>query len=131
LVEWQKTYGGISGDSLLQAADGGYVIVATFVGESRLIKTDASGNVVWNVSIGSSSISNILEFADSDGGFVIAQRSVDSAVTALLVKVDSDGVVQWSLPYQVSVNQSYLNYATHTKMVAMYSSAAQKRLTYN
>ncbi len=72
LVEWQKTYGGISGDSLVQAADGGYVIAATFAGESRLIKTDASGNVLWNVSIGSSSISNILEFADSDGGFVVA-----------------------------------------------------------
>jgi hypothetical protein len=114
LVEWQKTYGGISGDSLVQAADGGYVIAATFAGEQRLIKTDASGNVAWNVSIGYSSISNIVEFAVSDGGFVVAQRSGDSAVAALLVKVDSDGIVQWSVPYQVSAYPSYLNYATQT-----------------
>jgi len=114
LVEWQKTYGGISGDSLVQAADGGYVIAATLAGQLRLMKTDAAGNIVWNVSIGYSSISNIVEFAVSDGGFVVAQRSGNSAVAALLVKVDGGGIVQWSVPYQVSAYPSYLNYATQT-----------------
>ena len=113
LVEWQKIYGGISGDSLVQAADGGYVIAVTFSGEQRLIKTDATGNIVWNESIGYSSISNIVEFVVSDG-FVVAQRSGDSAVAALLVKIDGDGIVQWSVPYQVSDYPSYFNYATQT-----------------
>jgi hypothetical protein len=114
LIEWQKTYGGTSGDALVQAEDGGYVIAATFAGEQRLIKADAAGNIVWNVSIGYSSISNIVEFAASDGAFVVAQKSENSAVAALLVKVDGNGVVQWSVPYQVSVYPSYLNYATQT-----------------
>ena len=114
LVEWQKTYGGISGDSLVQSADGGYVIATTFDKEQRLIKTDSVGNIVWNVSIGYSSISNIVEFAASDGGFVVAQRSGNSDVAALLVKVSADGVVQWSVPYSVSAYPSYLNYATQT-----------------
>jgi hypothetical protein len=114
LVEWQKTYGGTSGDAIVQASDGGYVIAATFVGEQRLIKTDVAGNIVWNVSIGYSSISNIVEFVASDDGYIVAQRSGESPIAVLLVKINGDGVVQWSIPYQVSAFSSYLNYATQT-----------------
>ena len=70
--------------------------------------------MLWNVSIGFSSISNIVEFAASDGSFIVAQRSGNSGVAALLVKVNDEGVVQWSVPYQVSAYPSYLNYATQT-----------------
>lgn len=78
MVEWQRTYGGTSGDPIVQVPYGGYVIAATFAGEQRLIKTDSAGNIAWNVSIGYSLISNIVEFVASNDGYIVAQRSGDS-----------------------------------------------------
>jgi hypothetical protein len=62
-VEWQKTYRGVSGDSLVQASDGGFVIATTVADDSsgtqnELLKTDDAGNIVWNVSIGGPAVSS-------------------------------------------------------------------------
>jgi hypothetical protein len=57
---WAK--GDIIGDSVQQTTDGGYVIIG-----SGLTKTDANGNVEWDVSVSGNSIQQT-----TDGGYIIA-----------------------------------------------------------
>ena len=112
ILESQKTYGGTSGESLVQTNDGGYVIAADVAGqEPELLKTDSTGNLIWNTSIGYSAVSNLAVFSSSDGGYLAVERSNYSEVAALLTKVDGEGIVKWTVPYIVSAYPSYVNYA--------------------
>ncbi len=84
-IEWNKTYGGASSDwpqAIVQADDGGYAMVGYTesygAGESDswLIKTDASGNALWNETYGGAR----LDWGESlsqtlDGNYVMAGRT--------------------------------------------------------
>jgi hypothetical protein len=79
---WQQTYGGANGDTgayVEQTSDGGYIIVgytSSFgigVFDVYLVKTDASGNQLWQKTYGGKGV-NIGSSVEqtSDGGYIIA-----------------------------------------------------------
>ena len=78
---WNKTYGGTESDyaySVVQTSDGGYAIAggtSTFGAGGNdvwLIKTDASGNAMWNQTYGGTEHDNgYLVVQTSDGGYAI------------------------------------------------------------
>ena len=111
-ILWDRTYGGLGnekGHSVQQAQDGGYVIAgwtSSFGaggGDVYLVKTDSSGNTLWEATYGGSNG----DFGRSlcktmDGGYIIAGEtwsfgSGDADV--YLVKTDSLGGLLWETTY--------------------------------
>jgi hypothetical protein len=120
LIQWQRTYGASSGDSLTQASDGGFAVAAKVSGGpssgfNEIIKTDKEGNVLWNVTIGETPISDEWIMATSDGGFAVARRSDNSSITGSIIKVDAQGKVQWNQTYAQPGYGAFINYAIKTK----------------
>jgi hypothetical protein len=111
-VQWNKTYGGTLADigiSLVETSDGGYAIVGTTMSfgaggpDFWLIRTDGSGNLLWNKTYGGTGndlASSVI--ATSDGGFaLIGQTSSFGAGHSdiWLVKTDGLGNAQWNKTY--------------------------------
>lgn len=97
-MEWNKTYGGAGSDeasSVIQAANGGYVIVGKTNSfgagntDSLLVKTDTSGNPQWNKTYGGlfdDGANSVVQA--NDGGFAFAGYSTNSSSNYfLLVKL--------------------------------------------
>lgn len=89
IIEWQKTYGGSNDDfghTVIVLADGSYVFSASSMSSNGdlttnngntdlwVVKTDNSGNIIWQKSYGGS-VSECYDDSEisqtSDGGFVI------------------------------------------------------------
>jgi len=107
ILQWNVTIGGKKDDVGFQAielADGYAIVGRTESGNPQaktafLLKTDLRGRKIWEREYkrGSSGIS--LQ-STSDGGFIIV-GSIDSkqrGKDALLIKTDSIGLEQWSIP---------------------------------
>jgi len=109
---WDTTYGGDSSDvgrSVAQTLDGGYIIAGETwsfdpgTSDVYLIKTDSSGNVLWDTTYGGS-------FDDfgysvqqtSDGGYIVAGQTFSFGAglgDVYLIKTDSLGNVLWDTTY--------------------------------
>jgi len=108
-ILWDKTYGGTTDDrgySIKQTNDGGYILAGvTFTSETTnkfdicLIKTDNSGEIIWDKTYGGSKD----EFAcsvqqTSDSGYIICSEKhvwgLDNYEIWLL-KTDSNGEILW------------------------------------
>ena len=101
-VLWEKTFGDSLADwsySVQQTVDDGYIIVGwtesfgVGLSDVYLIKTDSSGNLVWDKTYGDS----LRDYGRSvrqttDGGYIIAG---DKGRDIYLVKTDSAGGVLW------------------------------------
>jgi hypothetical protein len=100
---WEKTFGGSNADkgtSVQQTSDGGYVIAGDTEsygagGDVYLIKTDASGNKVWEKTFGGSSydVGNSVQ-QTSDGGYVVAGETHSygaGSSDVYLIKTDANG----------------------------------------
>lgn len=123
-LTWQKTYGGTLDDigtSIRETSDGGFIMigystsadgdVSNSKGEydAWVVKTDNSGNIVWEVSLGGSSTEIGSDISEtSDGGFIVAARSSssDGDVTgsngyfdAWIVKLTNTGAISWQKTY--------------------------------
>jgi len=109
IVEWDKTFGGIEpdeGQDVKQTSDGGYIIAGwtTSFGAGSsdiwLIKTDASGNSIWERTFGGES----WDYAHSvqqtiDGGYIIVGESYSWSpgnCDIWLIRTDSSGNIIWS-----------------------------------
>jgi len=110
-ISWSKIFGSTAMDifkSVYQTSDGGYIMAGNTqsytVGleDVWLLKTDSSGNELWNKTFGG--ISNDLGtcvMQTSDGGFIIAGTNIVSGLgsQAWLIKTDSSGNELWNYTY--------------------------------
>jgi hypothetical protein len=122
-VEWQRQLQGISGNSVIQTRDGGYLVLGTnasviqvndlgdrmYVDQHPiLLKTDASGNVIWEktYSFEGESLELLSIISTNDGGFALGGISIFDTTEEgkmstftnriSILKVDSEGNLQWS-----------------------------------
>jgi hypothetical protein len=109
---WSKTYGGTKDDtgrSVYQTSDGGYLFAgeATSFGagqyDAYLIKTDESGNLLWNKTYGGTATEQAFAGQQtSDGGYfmggVISSYGA-GASDVYLIKTDGSGNLSWSKTY--------------------------------
>jgi len=107
---WSKTFGGASDDeaySVQQTSDGGYIIAgatSSFGAGSRdawLLKTDPSGNLLWQKTQGGMSSDGARSIQQTaDGGFILTGWTYSFGPgligNAWLVKTDSLGNQQWN-----------------------------------
>ncbi len=127
-IEWQNTIGGSGSDklySLRQTSDGGYILGGTSgsdisgdKSENRVgpattdywvVKLDASGNIVWENTIGGSSTEELKSVRQtSDGGYILGGWShsdisgdktedniVEFSADYWIVKLDASGNIEW------------------------------------
>jgi hypothetical protein len=104
---WDKTYGppeGSFGNSVWQTTDGGYIVAGTTgsVGKGMdvwLMKTDASGNEVWDKAFGGTERDEGMAVQQtSDGGYIIIGHTESYGagdVDIWLVKTDASGNKAW------------------------------------
>jgi hypothetical protein len=117
-IEWQKFYGGsaVSVSNLIQTIDGGYIFMDLGwrynVGfePSTVYKVDSTGNVQWSKTIGPYNASEYLGASSiiqtNDGGYEIAGDwtvGVTYQYTPTLVKMDSQGNIQWVKNYSTTL----------------------------
>jgi hypothetical protein len=108
-VLWTNTYGGAEEDraySVVPDNDGGFLLCGRSKSFSSpwnayLIKTDSSGQMVWQKNYGGT-IYTLGFFANrtEDGGIIISGRTQTSGQTdATLIKTDIDGNIVWQNNY--------------------------------
>jgi hypothetical protein len=101
---WTRTFGGPDldcGYSVLQSADGGYVIAGgtrsfgAGGGDVYLVKTNANGDIIWNRTYGGTNFDDGLSVAHTaDGGYAIAGYTESFGAgeeDIWLIKTDSAG----------------------------------------
>jgi len=123
-IAWQNTYGGSSDEEIRGAAqtpDGGYILighttssggqVTGYQGNEDLwvVKTDASGGLVWQRALGSGSSEYGYAVATTaDGGYIIAATADDvggdianiiGGGDIWLVKLNASGNIVWENTY--------------------------------
>jgi hypothetical protein len=111
-MEWNMTYGGEQYDyalSVVQTADDGYALAGhtESFGAGNvnfwLIKTDSSGNHLWNKTYGGTQYNYLTSLIQtSDGGYALGGYTDCFGAGAhdfWLVKTNSSGNAQWNMTY--------------------------------
>ena len=109
---WQKTIGGINWDfahSIQQTLDGGFIIGGSTYdskygnSDGYVVKTDATGNIVWSKTFGGSDddeFKSVIQTAD--GGYALAGNTKsygDLNGDAWVFKLLANGDSAWSIKY--------------------------------
>jgi len=109
-LTFNKTYGGSGVDwayAVQQTSDGGYILAGVYDayanfgngGDAWLIKTDANGDTVWDMTFGGSSYDWAFAVQQiSDGGYILAGDTASFGAggqDAWLIKTDADGNKVW------------------------------------
>ncbi len=107
VTEWNKTYGGTTGDipySLQQTTDGGYILAGSTYSSARkndfwLVKTDQNGDQEWNRTFGGEAFDVAYSVKETtDGGYIIAGYTASFGAGSddfWLVKTDLNGNKIW------------------------------------
>ncbi|MBW8052079.1 MAG: hypothetical protein FVQ77_17395, partial [Cytophagales bacterium] len=114
-MQWSRTFGGTGRDFsnvVEQTSDDGYIIFGSTNSfgsggyDIWLIKTDSSGNLQWNRTIGGAGDEGTTWMTKgqitSDGGYIIESYTTSfgaGSSDVLLVKTDNNGFVQWARAY--------------------------------
>jgi len=111
-VEWSRTYGGPNADeakSVIRTSDGGYALAGSTHSfghggsDMWLVKTDASGNILWNQTYGSKADEwgyQVIQASDNGYAFVGTRwNQTRSAADLYMVKTNSSGDAVWDLDY--------------------------------
>ena len=116
---WTKTYGGSTGDdegkSVVQTADGGYMIAGTTfsfgAGSSDfyIIKTDGAGSVIWSKTYGgvNAEVCNQLKLC-SDNGFLMAGYTSSYGLGTrnnYLIRTNEFGDTLWTKSFHKNNNE--------------------------
>jgi hypothetical protein len=112
VVKFARTYGGTNDDyarTVQQTSDGGYIVAGyteSFgAGGSDifLIKTDASGNIIWAKTYGGTNLDDAFSVQQTtDGGYIVAGYTWSFGAgysDIFLIKTDANGNVQWAKTY--------------------------------
>lgn len=107
-IEWEKDlFPAATQGFKLREIDDGYIISGTTPrqsGDFCLIKTDASGEILWNKYFGGEQQEDLYDFdIASDGGYILAGHKLiygsvsenSDVFDFWLVKVDRDGGLEW------------------------------------
>jgi hypothetical protein len=119
-ITWQKSLGGLNNDkgqSILQTADGGYVVAGYSQSNDGdvtgnhgnndmwIVKLDSLGNIIWQKSLGGTSVDAAFSMQQTtDGGYVVAGYSQSNNGDATgnhgdfdmwIIKLDSLGSIMW------------------------------------
>ena len=95
-VQWNQTYGGSGDDeaySVIQMADGGFILAGRMGGDAWLAKTDAHGNIEWQQTYGGAgeeAAQAVIQTAD--GGFALAGHKDGSAWLVKTISPDAPTV---------------------------------------
>jgi hypothetical protein len=121
VMQWNKTYGGTGNDVamvVVQSSDGGYAVAgrSAAAGSSfndfLLIKTDPAGNMLWNKTYGGTLNDQPNSMVPTpDGGYALYGATTSFGAggnDGWLVKVDSNGNMQWNKTFGGSGAESAL-----------------------
>lgn len=126
-ITFQKTFGGINNDEanyIQQTSDGGYIIagssynfVSGFNKDAYLIKTDASGNMLWNKTYGNTCDEEATCVQQTfDGGYIIGGFYHSGGINdgAVFIKTDANGNIVWFKVYAMD-NWGQVKYLRQTR----------------
>jgi hypothetical protein len=124
--QWNMTYGGTGADAAqfaVQVSDGGYAVAgrtASFGAGGNdfwLIKTDATGNMLWNKTYGGPGTEQANDMIQTnDGGYALIGPTTSFAIggqDAWMVKTDANGNMQWNKTYG-GIGNEYAIYLIQT-----------------
>jgi hypothetical protein len=112
--------------SIRQTSDNGYIITGESLGGSGvyysifLIKTDSTGNLIWNKKYSSNGSDNECFNVEetSDKGFIISGATTNTVPCcrndACIIKTDSTGNLLWSKSYQTFDDYEFCTYVSQT-----------------
>ncbi len=111
-VQWAKTYGGTDYDlaySVQQTSDSGYIVAGITLSfgaglsDVFLMKTDASGNIIWAKTYGGTGWDEAYSVQQtSDGGYIVAGYTNSFGAGGgdiFLMKTDANGNISWAKTY--------------------------------
>lgn len=99
-VLWAKTYGGPADDeavTIKQTSDSGFIIVGKTKSfgagndDLYLVRTDASGNMLWSKTYGSPYADEGADVLQINGGFLVLGGYNDEGMDVLLMKINDNG----------------------------------------
>jgi hypothetical protein len=109
-ILWRKTYTDKAyafARQIKPTVDKGFIFCGTSMGvrdieESRVIKIDSEGNLLWDKSFLWDGFKTYAYSIDQtkDGGFIFSGGNGYSPMSALLVKLDQGGEVVWRKTYE-------------------------------
>ena len=143
-MEWSQVYGGPKFEipySVVETSDGGYALAGftesfgAVKTDFWLVKTDASGNMLWNKKYGGNGIDMAYSLlATPDGGYAIAGNTDsfnEEKYDVWLIKTDANGNIEWDQRYERIPPQEFSNFMRPCSLVRTldggYAIAAKKR----